>query len=188
MGYNADDEIRVDPAGAGRRRPTQPIPPERARPRSDAQNAHARYDLAAARALLDKFGYKDRDGDGFRELPDGKPLVLTMGIDADRRATASATSCGSGACDAIGIKIEFVKQKWPDLLKMARARAAADVAGRLDSNTTAEGVASWSLLYGPNAGQTNLARFKNCRVRRAVRASRGALRDGRRAQRSSTRA
>ena len=34
------------------------------------------YDPRGARALLDRFGYKDRDGDGFRELPDGKPLTL----------------------------------------------------------------------------------------------------------------
>src|SRR5205814_9126032 len=36
------------------------------------------HDPAAARALLDRFGYKDRDGDGYRETPDGKPLVLEM--------------------------------------------------------------------------------------------------------------
>ena len=33
------------------------------------------FDPALARALLDKFGYVDRDGDGFRELPDGSPLT-----------------------------------------------------------------------------------------------------------------
>src|SRR4030095_6973534 len=37
------------------------------------------YDPAAARALLEKFGYKDRDGDGYREAPDGKPLTLGGG-------------------------------------------------------------------------------------------------------------
>ena len=29
------------------------------------------YDPARAKALLDLYGYVDRDGDGWRELPDG---------------------------------------------------------------------------------------------------------------------
>ena len=48
------------------------------RSRSDGCRRSRRYDPAAARALLDRFGYKDRDGDGFRETPDGKPLVLVQ--------------------------------------------------------------------------------------------------------------
>ena len=34
--------------------------------------------LPRAKALLDAFGYVDRDGDGFREDPQGKPLSLEM--------------------------------------------------------------------------------------------------------------
>jgi ABC-type transport system substrate-binding protein len=34
------------------------------------------HDPAKAKALLDMFGYVDRDGDGWRETPDGKPLVF----------------------------------------------------------------------------------------------------------------
>src|SRR5471030_1006682 len=35
------------------------------------------YDPALARALLDRYGYRTGD-DGFRTLPDGKPLTLVM--------------------------------------------------------------------------------------------------------------
>ena len=34
------------------------------------------YNPAQAKALLDAFGYVDRDGDGWRELPDGTPMTL----------------------------------------------------------------------------------------------------------------
>ena len=34
-------------------------------------NGHVQFDPAGARALLDKFGYVDRDRDGWRDLPDG---------------------------------------------------------------------------------------------------------------------
>ncbi|MFN9746162.1 MAG: ABC transporter substrate-binding protein, partial [Betaproteobacteria bacterium] len=36
------------------------------------------YDPARARALLDLYGWTDRNGDGWREQPDGKPLVLQI--------------------------------------------------------------------------------------------------------------
>src|SRR5947199_10508706 len=60
--------------------------------------------------------------------------------------------------NAIGIRFAFVKQKWPDLLKMARL-------GQLQTwrlgniNTTPEGFGFHGLLYGPHAGFNNLARF-----------------------------
>jgi ABC-type transport system substrate-binding protein len=49
----------------------------------------------AAKALLDKFGYVDRDKDGWRDLPDGKPLVLKIATErpprpAVQRAVAAA--------------------------------------------------------------------------------------------------
>ena len=34
------------------------------------------FDRAKAQALLDMYGYVDRDGDGWRERPDGAPLTL----------------------------------------------------------------------------------------------------------------
>ena len=40
---------------------------------------NSRYDVARAKALLDIYGYVDRDGDGWREQPDGSPLVLHDG-------------------------------------------------------------------------------------------------------------
>ncbi len=36
------------------------------------------HDTALASAMLDDASYLDRDGDGVREMPDGKPLILRM--------------------------------------------------------------------------------------------------------------
>ncbi|GGX72982.1 ABC transporter substrate-binding protein [Saccharospirillum salsuginis] len=38
------------------------------------------YDPEAARDRLDKAGYLDRDGDGYRELSDGTPIELTLAV------------------------------------------------------------------------------------------------------------
>ena len=50
-----------------------------------------------ARVLLDKFGYRDRDGDGWRERPDGQPLLLHIGTTPGPNVNASSgrTVCAS---------------------------------------------------------------------------------------------
>ena len=78
------------------------------------------HDRARAVALLDMFGYTDRDGDGWRELPDGQPLVLqyeTLGT-ADYRELDEVLKKN---LDAVGIRIVFRIGKWPEQLKAARA-------------------------------------------------------------------
>ena len=92
MAYNVDEEIRV--LRAGQAFPaTQPVPPNVSgyNPKFDG---HAKFDPAAAKALLDKFGYVDRDKDGWRDLPDGKPLVLKIaaGTSAPRPAVQRAVA------------------------------------------------------------------------------------------------
>ena len=72
--YNLPDEVRVIRNGQALTA-TQPIPPD-VEGHVRGYKGLSQYDPATARALLDKFGYRDRDGDGFRELPDGRPLTI----------------------------------------------------------------------------------------------------------------
>jgi ABC-type transport system substrate-binding protein len=156
MAYNVDEDIRI--ARQGQAEPsTQPLPPN---VEGHDPNFHGsvRYDVAGAKALLDKFGYIDRDGDGWRDLPDGKPLVLSL---------ASPPSSSDRLYDelwqksltAVGIRVEFVKQKWPDLLKMGRA-GKLQMWSLANTSSTPDGIGFFDLLYGPNAGSQNLARFR----------------------------
>ena len=155
MAFNTDELIRV--VYQGQALPaTQPIPPN-VPGHDDTLNVAAPYDPAAARALLDKFGYVDRNGDGWRDLPDGKPLTLVMASTPTTR-DREIDEIWQKNLKAIGIRVEFIKQKWPDLLKMGKA-------GQLQFwrvgwiNAYAEGDAFAQLLYGKNIGQTNYARF-----------------------------
>ena len=156
LGYNVDDEIRI--VRQGQAMPaTQVIPPTVTGhdPSLDGRKA---YDPAAAKALLDRFGYKDVDGDGYRELPDGKPLVLKL-ASAPSAIDRQYDELRKRSADAIGLKVEFVKQKWPDLLKAARlGQIQMFTLGNI--NTTPEGFGFLGLLYGPNSGFSNLARFR----------------------------
>ncbi len=157
MGFNTPDLIKVWYQNQGMPA-TQPVPPD-VSGHIAGLDVHAPFDPATARALLDKFGYKDRDGDGFRELPDGKPFTLMMGSQPTGRER-ERDELWKKSLNAIGVRVDFVKQKWPDLLKMARA-------GQLQFwqvgwiTTAGDGDAFMQLLYGPNAAQSNLGRFRN---------------------------
>jgi len=120
-------------------------------------NAQA-HDPAAARALLDKFGYKDRDGDGYRETPEGKPLVLER-WSVPTSAQREADELWKKSLDAIGLKLSIQKDKLPELRKMARNGKIPFASDGWNADyPDAENF--MQLLYGPNAGQENQSRFK----------------------------
>lgn len=155
MGYNPGEMVQVGLHGQGTPA-TQPIPPDVPGHVAGLKSSTP-FDPVLARALLDKFGYKDRDGDGFREMPDGKPLTLMMGT-APTGENRIRDELWLKNMKEIGIRIDFQRQKWPDLLKMSRA-------GQLQMwqlGWTASSADSFMrLAYGPNAGETNLGRFKS---------------------------
>jgi ABC-type transport system substrate-binding protein len=166
MGYNPGELISVGLQGQGSVA-NQPIPPEVPGHVPGIKNATP-YDPALARALLDKFGYKDRDGDGFRELPDGKPFVLSMGS-APTGENRIRDELWLKNMRDIGVRITFQHQKWPDLVKMARAGQlpmwqVGWVATSADSYM--------ELAYGPNGGQSNLSFFKNAEYDELLKQSR----------------
>ena len=77
------------------------------------------FDPALANALLDRFGYKDCDGDGFREAPGCKPLKITRSSTTDSKGRIQE-EIWKKSMDAIHIRVEFFSQKWPDLIEMSR--------------------------------------------------------------------
>ncbi len=117
------------------------------------------HDRARAVALLDMFGYVDRDGDGWRDLPDGKPLVLeyeTLGT-ADYRELDEVLKKN---LDAVGIRIVFRIGKWPEQLKAARAGKLMMWGVGLSASSPDSGPVL-ERGYSKAWGQGNLARFAN---------------------------
>jgi ABC-type transport system substrate-binding protein len=78
------------------------------------------YDPARAKALLDLYGFVDRDGDGWRERPDGSPLQLRVNTEAPARNRKIAEVFVKNM-KTLGIRIELVVAQWPENLKVARA-------------------------------------------------------------------
>lgn len=156
MAYDVGEYIRV--VLHGRAIPAQgPIPPD-AEGYVDRVTGAQLYDPAMARALLDRFGYKDRDGDGYREMPDGKPLTLVY-WSSPNSVTRQSDELWKRKMDAIGIRIEFRKDRTPELRKMARqGRIMMRADGWNADYPDAENF--MQVLYGPNIGQANDSRFR----------------------------
>jgi ABC-type transport system substrate-binding protein len=155
MAYNNEDEIKVIRLGQAMRA-TQPIPPNVVGHDPDYKGG-AHDDVAGAKALLDKFGYVDKDGDGWRDLPDGKPLKLTLASDPSA-IYRQFDELWKKSMDAVGIRIEFTKQKFPDTLKQGLA-GQLQMWGLANINTNDNGSGFLDLLYGPHKGMSNLGRF-----------------------------
>jgi ABC-type transport system substrate-binding protein len=116
------------------------------------------YDPAKAKALLDMFGYVDRDGDGWRDQPDGTALVIQYkyNIGGEGRPLAELwVKCMS----AIGIRLEANAVQFADLLNDKRVgrfqfAISAWIADYPDAQNFLQ------MLYGPNTDQSNESRFK----------------------------
>jgi ABC-type transport system substrate-binding protein len=118
---------------------------------------NSEYNLAKAKALLDMYGYKDIDGDGYRELPDGQPLRIEYSTlaDGERRQLAEQWQKNM---DALGIYMTFKMGKFPEQLKAANA-------GKLQMwgvgwvGTTPDGDTFLALGSGKAKGKANKPRF-----------------------------
>jgi ABC-type transport system substrate-binding protein len=77
-------------------------------------------DPAAANALLDRFGFKARDTEGYRLAPDGKPLTLTMSLRTGAISREIAT-LWKRSLDAIGLRSDFRLTPFQDVIKELEA-------------------------------------------------------------------
>ena len=116
------------------------------------------YDPARANALLDLYGYKDVDGDGYRELPDGKPLTLEYTSQSEQ-IYREFQGLFLKNMRAIGIRVKVIVGQWPEQSKQARAGKLM-MWGLGSSATSPDGQGSFQRLHGPQSGGANFARFK----------------------------
>ncbi len=122
-----------------------------------AKTEMSEFNLARAKALLDLYGYVDRDGDGWRDQPDGKPLVLEYATSPDQ-LSRQLSELWQKNMTALGLRIEFKTAKWPENLKSSRAGKLM-MWGVGWTTGAPDGDQFLSLAYGPNKGGANHSRF-----------------------------
>jgi ABC-type transport system substrate-binding protein len=158
LAYNSEEEIRL-PRRNQAIAAQGPMQPTTFGYDPKFKTEMSEFSRARAGALLDMYGYVDRDGDGWRDMPDGTPLVLeysTTPTAADRELN----EIWKKNMDAVGIRIVFKTGKWPEHLKAARAGKLM-MWGLGYGASNPDGGGALGLAYGPGKGEGNLARFEN---------------------------
>jgi oligopeptide transport system substrate-binding protein len=157
MGFDTDEFIKVFYAGQGV--PANQILPPGTSGHDPRLPAKSIYDPAAARALLERFGYRDRDGDGFRETPDGQPLVLVQSSLPDSESREGDMLWIKNMA-AIGLRMTVKTQQFNELLNQSTAgQLMMFNLGYRASEPS--GYSSLMTLWGKAPPDTNRARFRN---------------------------
>jgi ABC-type transport system substrate-binding protein len=134
------------------------VPPLTEGYRLDLRTETGTYDLARARALLDMYGYLDRNGDGWREQPDGSPLVMELSTQSDG-LSRSRDELWKKSMDSLGLRMVLKTAQWPENLKSVRT--GKFMIWRVGSlAATPDGHGALERAYGGSIGKGNLARFK----------------------------
>ena len=157
MGFRIGEQIAILDKGQSVRA-YSPLPPAVSGYDPAFASPMLDYNPARAKALLDMFGYVDRDGDGYREAPDGSPLSFEHASIPTLRER-QRNELWKKSMDAIGIRVTFGKvEKLPELRKQAQL-------GRVQSFSYGwiadfpDGENFLQLLWKGSIGQVNYAMF-----------------------------
>lgn len=154
LSYNGPEDVALLKKGLAL--PAQsPLPPN-VRGHDPTYRSPVGYDPALARALLDRFGYQ-AGKDGFRTLPDGRPLLLTMHTEPTTVGRLR-DELWRKSLNAIGLRVQFKSDKKTEIIKASRLGKVM----MFETNWIADfpdGDNYYQLLYGPNSGRANYARF-----------------------------
>ena len=174
LAYDAQREIDLVRRGQGL--PPQSILPP-GLPGYDAQlkSEMSTHSVARAKALLDLYGYVDKNGDGWRDRPDGKPLVIEHHAETTQ-LSRELQGLWQKAFTAINVKSEFRTAQWQENIKASRAGKlmmwnTGWVAALPDASYFID------VMYGPNKGMSNHSRM-NLPALNALHEQQRALPDG----------
>jgi ABC-type transport system substrate-binding protein len=115
------------------------------------------YDPSAAKALLDRFGYSKRDGDGYRKTPDGQPLTVTFTLRSGAISREIQTLVKKGM-DAVGLRVDFHVTPFQDAIKELEKGEYQMYFGGFGGSPS--GWPELLQLYGKQTQQINISRFK----------------------------
>jgi len=157
MGFNIEELIRV--LFNGNALPATQLLPPGVQGHDPAIPVKSVYDPQGAKSLLDRFGFKDRDGDGYRESPDGKPITLVRGT-LPEAWYREADTLWKKNMDAIGLRMTVQQQTFSELLNLS-------LAGKLPMFNLGlralepSGYLVLQTLWSKSPHDTNRARFRN---------------------------
>lgn len=167
MAHDIDEEIAIVLNGQAQRIDF-PIPPGVVG-HDPHYRSLIRHDPALANKLLDRYGYK-KGKDGWRTLPDGKPLLLRY-TSRNEASGVLLAELWRKTYNALGIRMANERMVFSDLLQAEKlckvqSRNYQWIADYPDGDNFMQ------LHYGPNAYQSNAACLVDAQVDRLYGASR----------------
>ncbi len=156
LAYDGEREIRLLRRGQGIH-PQTILPPGIPGYDASIRTEMSQHSLPRAKALLDLYGYIDKNGDGWRDRPDGSPLVLEHRAETTQ-LSREAQQLWQKALTSVNIKSEFTVKQWQENIKASRAGqlmmwSTGWVAALPDASYFLD------VVYGPNKGMSNHARM-----------------------------
>ncbi|HYD78754.1 MAG TPA: ABC transporter substrate-binding protein [Paucimonas sp.] len=156
MSYLLDDEIQQ--VRHGQAVPAQqPVPPGIIGHDPNYRSGVPRS-IDLANKLLDKFGYK-KGADGWRTLPDGKPLLIKFATQASS-LNQRLNEVWKRSFDRIGVKVDFAVSSFADNLKSA-TRCELMMWSLANNASIPDAVSFLEAYYGPNANQGNFGCYQS---------------------------
>ena len=155
MGFDVDEEIRVIRKGQAVKA-QQMVSPVVAGHDPNYKSL-VKFSPLSANALLDQFAYK-RDAKGYRNMPDGKPLVFTI-YSSTSSVDRERDELWKKSMDRLGIRLKVKKDKFPEMLKQGKQCAIPSWSLGWTRSSEAEFV--MKLLYSKTIGQNNYACFES---------------------------
>ncbi len=116
------------------------------------------YNPLLANKLLDRFGYK-KGKDGYRILPDGKPLSIKFLMQSSSKDVI-LSELWKKSLDAVGLRSEFIVSNFADNMKAAM-QCKYMLWGSAWIADFPEGENFAQLLYGPNSGRGNISCYQS---------------------------
>ncbi|MEP7328941.1 MAG: ABC transporter substrate-binding protein [Betaproteobacteria bacterium] len=156
LSYKVDEDINII-------RKRMAVPAEMPIPRGvvghdPAYRSLNQRNTELANKLLDRFGYRKGD-DGFRRLPDGKPLLIRY-ASSPTAIDREHNELWQKSLDAIAVRVVFDIAPFSEHIKAARACQLMMWESAWGADIP-DGDNFMQLLYGPNSGQSNNACYES---------------------------
>ncbi len=150
MAYDIEDEIKV--VRKGQAVALQMPIPAGVIGHDPSYRSVNQYDPVTANKLLDYFGYK-KGKDGWRTLPDGKPLLIRLATEP-QSTQRELDEVWQKSLAAIGVRMEQAVAPFVDNVQASKA-CKLQMWGQGWIADYPDGDNFLQLLYGPNTGQSN---------------------------------
>jgi len=165
MAYAVDVNSLIRIVYAGQALPANQYIPPGVGGHDPAVPVKALYDPAAANALLDRFGYKSRDAEGFRMTPDGKPLTINMTLRSGA-VMREVQTLWKKNLDAVGLRTDFHVTPFQDAIKELEQGKFQSYFGGFGGSPSGYNVLSQ--LHSRQPRRVNITQFRNADFDRAA--------------------